>query len=56
MKRGDLIRALRRYAGRRALVFDLMTGKGKGSHYRLRVGDRFTTLQSAAVQIARKTR
>lgn len=46
MNRDGLIRALRRYAGRRDLPFELYTKKGKGSHYRLRLGDRITTVQS----------
>jgi len=45
VNRDGLIRALRKYARRRGLAFDLDTKKGSGSHYRLRVGDHVTTVQ-----------
>jgi hypothetical protein len=46
LKRDDLIRSLRRYARKRGFPFDLDKTGGKGGHYRLRVGDRITTVQS----------
>ena len=46
MNRDQLIRALRKYARKHSLVWDLETRKGKGSHYWVQVGDRFTTVQS----------
>lgn len=46
MKRDDLIRALRRYARKRGVPFDLDRARGKGGHCRLRVGEKVTTVQS----------
>ncbi|SFV15905.1 hypothetical protein SAMN02799631_06242 [Methylobacterium sp. 174MFSha1.1] len=46
MKRDALIRLLRRYAKKEGLDFALDTDAGKGSHYRLRLGGRVTTIQS----------
>lgn len=46
VKREALVRALRRYARAHGLPFDVDTGSGKGSHYRLRLGDCVTTIQS----------
>jgi mRNA interferase HicA len=46
MNRDQLIRALRKYARNHGLLWDLDTRKGKGSHYWVQVGDRFTTVQS----------
>lgn len=46
MNRDQLIRALRKYARRRGLAWGLDTSKGKGSHYWVQVGGRFTTVQS----------
>ena len=46
MKRDDLIRALRRYARKTGSPFDLDEGKGKGSHYAVRLGGKFSTVQS----------
>ena len=45
MNRDQLVRALRRYARARELPFKVETKRGKGSHYRVRVGDRVTTIQ-----------
>ncbi|MEX0405398.1 hypothetical protein ABGN05_07000 [Aquibium sp. LZ166] len=44
MKREALIRELRALARRRGLAFEVFTDKGKGSHYRVRLGDRMTTI------------
>ncbi|WP_426315123.1 hypothetical protein ACN9MF_06215 [Methylobacterium fujisawaense] len=46
MQRDDLIRDLRRFATKNGLPFDLMKGKGKGSHHTVLVGTKTTTLQS----------
>ena len=46
MKRDALVRALRRYAAKQNLPFELDKAGGKGSHYRLRCGDAVTTVQS----------
>lgn len=46
MNRDQLIRALRRYAKTRDLAFQVDTKRGKGSHYRVRVGERVTTIQN----------
>lgn len=45
MNRDQLIRALRRYAKDRGLRFEVDTKKGNGSHYRVRLGDKVSTLQ-----------
>ncbi len=46
MKREALIRELRALARKSGREFEVFTDKGKGSHYRVRFGDRFTTIQS----------
>jgi hypothetical protein len=46
MKREALIRELRAIARRQGQVFEVFTDRGKGSHYRVRLGDRITTIQS----------
>lgn len=46
MKRDALIRELRKLARDKGMAFEVFTNKGKGSHYRVRFGDRFTTIQS----------
>ena len=46
MKRDALIRDLRRYARIGELAFAIDTGSGKGSHYRVRLGEAVTTIQS----------
>lgn len=45
MNRDGLIRALRKYARRKELAFQLDPTKGRGSHYRIRIGERITTVQ-----------
>lgn len=45
MNRDQLIRALRRYARRNELAFDVDRNKGKGSHYIVTVGSIKTTIQ-----------
>lgn len=46
MKRDVLVRALRRFATKRNLPFELDKAGGKGSHYRVRLGEAVTTVQS----------
>lgn len=45
MNRDQLIRSLRRYAKDRGIRFEVDAKKGNGSHYRIRVGDKVSTLQ-----------
>ncbi len=46
MKREALLRELRVLARKRGMAFAVFTDRGKGSHYRVRFGDRITTVQS----------
>lgn len=46
MKRDAFIRELRAIAKDQGKAFEVFTDKGKGSHYRVRFGDRITTVQS----------
>lgn len=46
VKREALIRDLRKYAKEKGLPFEVDKTKGKGSHYRVRLGDKVTTVQS----------
>ncbi|CAN7217882.1 hypothetical protein LJR007_000811 [Aminobacter sp. LjRoot7] len=46
MKREALIRELRALARKRNLQFEVFTDRGKGSHYRVRLGERISTIQS----------
>jgi hypothetical protein len=46
VKRDALVRALRHYAAKKSLPFELDKASGKGSHYRLRLGEAVTTIQS----------
>jgi hypothetical protein len=46
MKREALIRELRALARKDGVAFEVFTDRGKGSHYRVRFGDRMTTIQS----------
>jgi hypothetical protein len=43
MKRDDLVREFRKLA---RIHFAVIPGRGKGSHYRVEFGDRWTTVQS----------
>jgi hypothetical protein len=45
VSRDTLIPALRRYARKNGLAFDLDTKRGSGSHCRLRAGNPVTTVQ-----------
>jgi len=46
MKRDALIRQLRKECRKKGLAFRVDEGHGKGSHYRIHVGGRFSTLKS----------
>ena len=46
MKRDALIRALRKFARKQGLTLEVDKGSGKGSHYRARLGEAVTTIQS----------
>lgn len=46
MTREALIRELRALARKRNQIFEVFTERRKGSHYRVRFGDRITTIQS----------
>ena len=46
MKRDDLIRELRRIAKEKGLAFEVAENRGKGSHYRVKLGGRRTIIKS----------
>jgi predicted DNA-binding protein with PD1-like motif len=46
MNRDDLIRELRKLARKAGIHFAVIPGRGKGSHYRVEFGERWTTVQS----------
>jgi antitoxin HicB len=46
VKREDLIRELRRIAREGGLAFEVTENRGKGSHYRVKFGDRRTIIKS----------
>jgi hypothetical protein len=46
VKRDAFLRGLRRYASTRGLVLEIETGRGKGSHYRVRLAGHVTTVQA----------
>ena len=46
MNRDDLIRALRHYCRKRGVPFEVNTARGRGSHYRVSVGQRWTIVQT----------
>jgi hypothetical protein len=46
MNRDDLIRELRKHARKNGLHFAVIPGRGKGSHYRVELGNRWTMVQS----------
>jgi hypothetical protein len=56
MKREALIREIRALARKRGLAFEVFTDRGKGSHYRVRLGDRMTTIQSGELLMVRTIR
>jgi hypothetical protein len=46
VKREQFVRLLRREARKAGLEFRIETSQGKGSHYRVYVGNRFSIVQS----------
>ncbi|MDX8503382.1 hypothetical protein RFM99_34060 [Mesorhizobium sp. VK4C] len=44
MKRDAFIRELRALAKEQGKAFEVFTNKGKGSHYRVKFGDKITTV------------
>ncbi len=46
MNRDGLIRALRKYAKKQGIRFEVDKKKGNGSHYKVTVGAKWTTVQS----------
>lgn len=50
MTRDALIRELRKLARKRNERFKVDRGHGKGSHYRVYFGDRFTTIKSGELK------
>jgi hypothetical protein len=50
MTREALLRELRKTARIRGLKFEVVTNRGKGSHYRVRIGDRATTIKSGELK------
>lgn len=46
MKREALLRELRKLARDSGTDFEVVTNKGKGSHYRVRFGQRWTIIKS----------
>lgn len=46
MRREQLLQELRKAAKRDGKAFEVFENKGKGSHYRVQFGDRFTTVKS----------
>lgn len=51
MNGNELLARIRRYARGRGLQVELVARKGKGSHGRLYVGDRFTTIKDRKKEI-----
>ena len=52
MTREALIRELRKWARKKRVHFAVIPDKGKGSHYRVEVGDKFTTIKSGELKPA----
>ena len=46
MKRDDLIRELRKIAKERGVTFTVTENRGKGSHYRVKLGNKRTIIKS----------
>jgi hypothetical protein len=46
VRRDDLIRELRRIAKERELTFEVIENRGKGSHYRVKLGGQRTIIKS----------
>lgn len=50
MKRDALIRELRKIARVRGVRFEVVVGRGKGSHYRVYFGEHVTTIKSGELR------
>jgi hypothetical protein len=50
MTREALIRELRSWARKMGVDFAVIPGKGKGSHYRVKVGGKSTTIKSGELR------
>ncbi|MBX3578502.1 MAG: type II toxin-antitoxin system HicA family toxin [Rhizobiaceae bacterium] len=50
MTRDTLLRELRKLARKQGVRFDVEESRGKGSHYRVHYGDRFTTVKSGELK------
>jgi len=50
MTRDQLIRELRKIAKELGVTFEVVTGRGKGSHYQVYFGDRTTTVKSGEMR------
>ncbi|MER8862471.1 hypothetical protein NKI19_01965 [Mesorhizobium sp. M0751] len=50
MTRDALIRELRKYARLKDLTFEVFENNGKGSHYRIKLGEQFTTVKSGELK------
>jgi predicted DNA-binding protein with PD1-like motif len=46
VKREDLIRDIRKLARKQGVHFQVIPGRGKGSHYRVEYAGRWTTVQA----------
>jgi len=46
MNREQLIRRLRKFARKNGQFFEVDKSRGDGSHYRVQIGERWTTVQS----------
>jgi hypothetical protein len=50
MTREALLRELRKTARTLGLEFEVVANRGKGSHYRVRLGNRMTTIKSGELK------
>ncbi len=50
MTREALLRELRKLARHKGVRFEVIENRGKGSHYRVHFGDRFTTVKSGELK------
>jgi len=50
MTRDALIRELRKLARKQGQTFEVVTGRGKGSHYQVYFGKRTTTIKSGELR------
>lgn len=53
MNGNELLAMIKRHAKARGLEVELITRKGKGSHGRLKVGSRFTTMKDRKKEIGK---